>query len=84
VCKEQAGVHSDAADDAASVRQAVGAPVCIGSGLAPENLPVLWPDADVFIVGSYVNKDGLWSSLVDAQRVGALMEVAARRRVPHR
>jgi membrane complex biogenesis BtpA family protein len=73
-----------AVEDAATVRQAVGIPVCIGSGLTPENLPALWPHANVFIVGSYVKADGLWSNPLDAQRVAAFMEVVRRLRGPHR
>ena len=66
--------------DVAAVKQAVSVPVCIGSGLTPTNLPELWPHADVFIVGSYFKKDGLWSNEVDADRVAEFMRVVAELR----
>ncbi len=73
-----------APEDVATVRQTVSIPVCIGSGLTPDNLPAVWPNADVFIVGSFVKKDGLWSNRVDPDRVAAFMEtVAALRAAAH-
>lgn len=66
--------------DVATVKQAVGVPVCIGSGLTPTNLPELWPHADVFIVGSYFKVDGLWSNPLDPQRVTEFMATVARLR----
>ncbi len=63
-------------EDVKAVRAAVQIPVCIGSGVTPENLPELWPHADVFIVGSYFKVDGVWSNAVDARRVEALLKVA--------
>jgi membrane complex biogenesis BtpA family protein len=67
-------------DDVATVKEAVGIPVCIGSGLTPTNLPNLWPHADVFIVGSYIKVDGLWSNAIDPQRVREFMTTVARLR----
>jgi len=73
-----------APEDVATVRQTVSIPVCIGSGLTPDNLPALWPNADVFIIGSFAKKDGLWSNRVDPERVAAFMEaVAALRAATH-
>ena len=62
------------------MRNAVDVPVCIGSGLTPENLPALWPHADVFIVGSYFKRDGLWSNPIDQQRVARFMAAVAKLR----
>lgn len=59
------------------VRAAIDIPVCIGSGLTPENLPNLWMHADVFIVGSYFKREGIWSSAVDDARVAAFMSVVS-------
>jgi membrane complex biogenesis BtpA family protein len=67
-------------EDVATVKEAVGIPVCIGSGLSPTNLPDLWPHADVFIVGSYFKVDGLWSNAIDPQRVAEFMTTVARLR----
>jgi membrane complex biogenesis BtpA family protein len=66
--------------DVATVRQSVRIPVCIGSGLTPTNLPELWPQADVFIVGSYFKVDGLWSNPIDPRRVAEFMTTVARLR----
>ena len=67
-------------EDVATVKAAVRVPVCIGSGLTPENLPQLWPHADVFIVGSYFKRDGLWSNPVDERRVAHFMTTVERLR----
>ena len=61
--------------DVRAVRQAVRVPVCIGSGLTPENLAEYWADTDVFIVGSYFKVDGLWSNALDPARVRRFMDV---------
>ena len=67
-------------EDVANVREAVRVPVFIGSGTTPENLPALWPHADVFIVGSYLKVDGLWSNTVDPARVRTFMQAVERLR----
>ncbi|MGD8453284.1 MAG: BtpA/SgcQ family protein [Phycisphaerae bacterium] len=67
-------------EDVATVRQAVRVPVCIGSGLTPENLPRLWPHTDMFIVGSYLKVDGLWSNEIDPQRLATFLDTARRLR----
>jgi membrane complex biogenesis BtpA family protein len=66
--------------DVQTVREAVDVPVCIGSGLTPDNLAGLWPHADVFIVGSYVKVDGLWSNPLDPQRLSAFVAAAQQLR----
>ena len=67
-------------EDVAVVRRAVRAAVCIGSGLTPTNLPALWPHADVFIAGSYLKRDGLWSNPLDAERVARFVDAGRRLR----
>lgn len=62
-----------AVEDVQAVRAAVTIPVCIGSGLRPDNLAACWPHADVFIVGSYFKVDGVWSGAVDGERVARFM-----------
>lgn len=57
----------------AAVRQAVSLPILAGSGVTPQNLPVLWPHTDGFIVGSYLKKDGNWRNPPDPDRVQALV-----------
>ena len=67
-------------DDVQCVREAVDVPVAIGSGLTTENLARYWPFADLFIVGSFVKQDGVWSNPIDAGRLGAFMDAVARLR----
>jgi hypothetical protein len=69
-----------APEDVATVKEAVSVPVCIGSGVTAENLPALWPHADVFIVGSYFKSDGLWSNPVDSERVAGFMNTVRQLR----
>jgi uncharacterized protein len=69
-----------ALEDVTAVRQAVTVPVCIGSGLTPENLPQFWPHADVFIVGSSLKTDGLWSNAIDDARLKEFMNAVHRLR----
>lgn len=66
--------------DVQTVRQAVHIPVCIGSGLTPENLADYWPHTDVFIVGSYFKADGLWSNALDSTRVERFVDEVHRLR----
>lgn len=60
-------------EDAATVRGAVRVPVVIGSGLTPNNLPAFAPHADLFIVGSFLKIDGVWSNPIDVERMGAFL-----------
>jgi membrane complex biogenesis BtpA family protein len=69
-----------ALEDLTAVRQAVTVPVCIGSGLTPENLPQFWLHADVFIVGSYLKTDGLWSNAIDQNRLNRFVDAARKLR----
>jgi membrane complex biogenesis BtpA family protein len=62
-----------ALDDLREVTAAVRLPVAVGSGLTPENLPDYWDFADLFIVGSFYKRDGLWHQPPDPDRLAALM-----------
>ncbi len=64
-------------DELRAVRSAVGVPVWVGSGVTPDNLPLLWPHADVLIVGSYFKREGRWFNEPDARRVERLLAAAA-------
>jgi len=66
--------------DVQEVRGAVRGRVCIGSGLTPDNLALYWPHAEVFIVGSCLKRDGLWSNPVEPERVAKFMAAALRLR----
>jgi hypothetical protein len=68
------GAATGQAADAGEVRAVAGAvsiPVLVGSGITPENLAA-YADADAFIVGSALKRDGLWSSPLDPARAQAL------------
>ena len=54
-----------------SVGRAVSVPTIVGSGITAENL-LDYPDADGFIVGSSIKKDGLWSNPIDLDQARAL------------
>jgi membrane complex biogenesis BtpA family protein len=54
------------------VGRAVSVPTIVGSGITTENL-VHYSDADGFIVGSSIKKDGVWSNPIDPDRARALV-----------
>ena len=59
------------------MRAAVECPVAIGSGLSAENLE-RYAAADLWIVGSWLKRDGRWDGVLDLDRVGRMAEAAAR------
>jgi uncharacterized protein len=59
-------------DEVNSVGRSVPAPTLVGSGISHDNIGC-YPDADAFIVGSSIKRDGLWSSPIDADRARALV-----------
>jgi uncharacterized protein len=64
--------HPAEPDEVNSVGRAVSVPTIVGSGITTENL-FHYPDADGFIVGSSIKKDGLWSNPIDLDRARALV-----------
>lgn len=60
--------------DLESVRGATSAPLLIGSGMTPSNLPALAAKCDGFIVGSYFKRDGLADNEIDESRLGTFRE----------
>ncbi len=65
--------------DVRSVGRAVTTATLVGSGITARNI-AHYPDADAFIVGSSIKKEGLWSNPIDAERAHAL--VRAFRELP--
>jgi hypothetical protein len=68
------GVATGRATDPAEVRavaDAVSIPVLVGSGITPEKL-VAYPEADGFIVGTALKREGVWTNPVDPVRATAL------------
>jgi uncharacterized protein len=61
-------------EEVKQVKKAVKIPTLIGSGITDENLKNYWEHADIFIVGSYIKKDGYWKNELDEERIGKLMK----------
>ena len=59
-------------DEVNAVGRAVSVPTIVGSGVTTENIRQ-YRDADAFIVGSSIKKDGLWSNPIDLDRARALV-----------
>ncbi|REJ84602.1 MAG: phosphorybosylanthranilate isomerase [Planctomycetota bacterium] len=71
------GVGSDV-DQLREVQVAAAeTPVFVGSGVTTESLPDLWPNADGFIVGTSLKRNGDVAAPVDRDRVRELMQVHA-------
>ncbi len=66
--------HQADVEDVRQVKNATSLPVIIGSGVTAENLPLYWPYADAFIVGSWLKKDGLWFNPPDEKRISEMMK----------
>jgi len=67
-------------EEVAEVRAGTHLPVIVGSGLSPEQVPVLMQVADGAIVGQWLKKDGLWWNPVDPARVERLMQAVQAER----
>ncbi len=63
--------HAAAVDEVRAVRDAVGVPTLVGSGVDVGNVDC-FAAADALIVGSSVKRDGLWSNPFDPERAAAL------------
>ena len=57
-----------------SVKDCVGIPVLIGSGVTLENVETYLKFADALIVGSYFKEKGHWTGGVDVKKVKTFME----------
>jgi uncharacterized protein len=55
-----------------AVTQAVGIPVFVGSGAAPDNV-ASYATADGVIVGTFVKSEGLWQNPIDKERAVAMV-----------
>jgi len=65
-------------EEVKQVRKAVHTPVLIGSGITTENLKNYYDNADIFIVGSYIKKNGYWKNELDEERISKLMKELER------
>lgn len=59
-------------DEVTAVGRAVSVATIVGSGITKENIHH-YPEADAFIIGSSIKKDGLWSNPIDLDRARALV-----------
>jgi membrane complex biogenesis BtpA family protein len=60
-------------EDLLKVKKNTHLPVVIGSGTNPDNIEILYPEADAFIVGSYFKKDGKAVNFIEETRVKQFM-----------
>jgi len=66
--------------DLAALRLASSLPIFVGSGVTPESVAELVPQADVLIVGSALKVDGRWDGAIDPRRVRDLVAACAAAR----
>jgi membrane complex biogenesis BtpA family protein len=67
-------------EDVREVKAHCRLPAALGSGIDADNLPLFYPEADAFIIGTYFKEHGHWANPVDARRVEKLMEAVAKLR----
>ena len=57
----------------AAAKSAAQGPVMVGSGVTPEQIPHLCPQADAFIVGSFCKQGGDWRNDLDSNRLESMV-----------
>lgn len=61
--------------DVAAVRRATTLPLLVGSGVQPDQVPVVFEaGADALIVGSWIKTDGVWTNPVDPARCAKIVK----------
>lgn len=65
--------ESASLEELRAVRDAVGIPVIVGSGITAENAAAYAPLADALVVGSYFKQGGDWKNPLDADRIRAVL-----------
>ncbi len=60
-------------DEVKNVRKTVKIPVIIGSGITDKNLENYFPYAEIFIVGSFIKKNGYWKNELDENNIKLLI-----------
>jgi len=73
VTGESTGKEADL-EEVKQVRKVTKEPVLIGSGITKENIKNYFEYADIFIVGSYIKKDGYWKNELDEERIKSLVK----------
>ncbi len=59
-------------------RKGTHLPIIAGSGANRDNLPVLWPQVQGIIAGSWLKKEGRWDQPLDRNRVRQFLKAAAK------
>ena len=60
-------------EEVKNVKKTVKIPVLIGSGITDKNLKNYYDYANIFIVGSYIKKEGYWKNPLDEERIKCLI-----------
>jgi len=60
-------------DEVKRVKKVAKIPVLIGSGITDKNLKNYFPYADIFIVGSFIKKNGYWKNELDEENIKLLV-----------
>jgi membrane complex biogenesis BtpA family protein len=63
-------------EDVQAVKAAVNIPTFVGSGVTPDNIND-YRNADGFIIGSAVKRDGHWANAIDPKRADAVAKAFA-------
>jgi membrane complex biogenesis BtpA family protein len=61
-------------EEVKQVKKVVKIPVLIGSGITDKNLKNYFPHADIFIVGSFIKKEGYWKNELDESNIKSLIK----------
>lgn len=74
ICTGQRTGDAAAVDEIATMRNATGLPLLVGSGITPDNIDTMLPLLDGVIIASSLKQGGVWWNPVEEARVAAFME----------
>ncbi|MDX7951314.1 BtpA/SgcQ family protein [Lichenihabitans sp. Uapishka_5] len=74
ICTGQRTGDAAAVDEIATMRNATGLPLLVGSGITPGNIAAMLPLLDGVIIASSLKQGGVWWNPVEEARVAAFME----------
>jgi uncharacterized protein len=67
-------------DELSTIAEGTSLPVCVGSGVSPDNVGDIFTIADAVIVASWLKHDGVWWNPVDPERLAFFMQAVRRAR----
>jgi uncharacterized protein len=67
-------------DELRTIAAGTSLPVCVGSGVSPDNIGDIFTVADAVIVASWLKRDGVWWNPVDPERLAMFMQSVERAR----